>query len=167
MAVESYVDDILESSEAVFRRIMSTIIAKSDQNAKIELVRQYTIVDTVLFEAIKSILNDLKVEEGMISRFLYKYFNIEIFKNKKREQLIILGSQLKIQYSNLQEEKQRVMIHIESIMLSISNLERLKIAFENRRELLSQHSQLNKSNALIKKINAKIEELSGYHISLE
>ncbi|NEW60823.1 hypothetical protein GSY74_05965, partial [Sulfurovum sp. bin170] len=77
MAIESYVEDILKSPEVTFRKIVSRIIQKSDKDAKIELVRQYTEVDETLFEAIKSILKDLELEEGRISQFLYRYFNIE------------------------------------------------------------------------------------------
>jgi len=101
MAIESYVKNILNSPEATFRKIVSKIVQESDKSAKIELVRQHMEVDEVLFLAIKSILNDLKIEESLFSQLLYKYLNIELVKNKKREQLIILGTQLKTQYSRV------------------------------------------------------------------
>jgi len=167
MAIESYVEDILKSPEATFRKIMLKIIQKSDRDAKIELVRQYTEVDEILFEAIKAILKDLKVEEGVISQFLYRYFNIEIVKNKKREQLIILGTQLKTQYTRLRKEQNRVNIHILNLSLSLDNLKRLKEAFHNKRELILTDKEFNKSNAFIKKLNSKIDELSEYKNSLK
>ncbi|SFV56700.1 hypothetical protein MNB_SV-12-1753 [hydrothermal vent metagenome] len=146
---------------------MLKIIQKSDRDAKIELVRQYTEVDEILFEAIKAILKDLKVEEGVISQFLYRYFNIEIVKNKKREQLIILGTQLKTQYTRLRKEQNRVNIHILNLSLSLDNLKRLKEAFHNKRELILTDKEFNKSNAFIKKLNSKIDELSEYKNSLK
>ncbi|HIP41389.1 MAG TPA: hypothetical protein EYG90_02620 [Campylobacterales bacterium] len=167
MAVEFYVEDILRSPEATFRRILSTIIAKSDKQAEIELVRQYREVDTVLFEAIKSILFDLKVEEGLISRFFYRFFRVEIFTNKKREQLIILGSQLKMQYGTITKQKKRVHIHMENLLASLRNLKELEGAFDKQVNSLNNQREINKSNALMAKINLKIQELAQYENLLE
>jgi hypothetical protein len=167
MAIESYVDDILQSPESTFRKIISRVIIRRDKDAKIELVRQYTEVDETLFEAIKSILNDLKIEEGRISRFLYRYFKIEIFKNKKREQLILLGSQLKTQYSKLKKEKRRVDMHIDNLLDSLENLRRLKEAFVNKIDTLKLRQERNKSHAYIRKISHRIEELNRYKSALE
>jgi len=167
MAIESYVDDILQSPESTFRKIISKIILRSDKDAKIELVRQHTEIDEILFEAIKSILNDLKLEEGVISRFLYKYFNIEILKNKKREQLILLGSQLKTQYNKVIHERKRVDIHINNLLASLANLRRLKEAFNTKITVLELHRERNKSKSYIRKISRKIEELNQYKNGLE
>ena len=167
MAVEFYVEDILGSPESTFRRILSTIIAKSDKQAEIELVRQYREVDTVLFEAIRSILFDLKVEEGLISRFFYRFFKVEIFTNKKREQLIILGGQLKTQYGTITEQKKRVHVHMENLLASLRNLKELEGAFDKRVDSLKSQREINKSNALMGRINCKIQELTQYEDSLE
>ncbi|NOZ90182.1 MAG: hypothetical protein GXO60_02730 [Epsilonproteobacteria bacterium] len=167
MAIESYVDDILQNSEHIFRQTISLIVARSDKNAKIEIVRQYTRVDTILLEAIKSILNDLKLEEGILSRFLYRYFKIEIFKNKKREQLLILGSQLKTQYNNLNKEINRVNIHIQNISTSLYKLKLLHSALYQKSKKIVEREKLNKCNSFIKKLNLKIDEMGGYEKSLE
>jgi len=167
MATESYVEDILDSSESTFRKIISTIVAKSDKNAKIEIVRQHTQVDTVLFEAIKSILNDLRKEEGFVSRLLYKFLGIELFKNKRREQLIILGSELKTKKSKIKKEKNRVSIHIKSILSSLENLRLLEDSFRNKSRFFQSKKDNNRGESIIKKISNKIDELSSYRDSLE
>jgi len=167
MIKESYIEDILKNSESTFRKIVLEIVAKSDKNAKIELVRQYTEVDTILLDAIKSILEDLKIEESIISRFLYKYFNIKIFKNKKREQLIILGSQLKTQYNNINKEIKRVNKHIENISFSIYNLKLLHSAIYQKSLFIKDKKILNKSKAFINTLNNKIEELKEYEKALK
>jgi hypothetical protein len=166
MSIESYVDNILQDTQSTFSKIVSKVVAKNEKNAQIELVRQYTQVDLVLFEAIKSILNDLKREEGFFSRFLYKYFDIEIFKNKKREQLIILGSELKTKYNNLNREIQRTKIILENLSNSIDNLKKLKYAIHQKTILINEAKILNKSNIFIKKLNQKIAILSEYQNSL-
>jgi predicted RNase H-like nuclease (RuvC/YqgF family) len=111
-------------------------------------------------------LNDLRLEEGMVSQFLYKYFNIELVKNKKREQLIILGTELKRQYSRLKREQNRVDIHILNLTLSLDNLKRLKDAFDNKRDSLQRDREINKSDAFIERLNSTIDELSKYRDAL-
>jgi hypothetical protein len=167
MALESYVEDILKSPESIFRKILSKIIQQSDRDAKIELVRQHTEVDKILFLAINSILDDLKREEGIVSRLLYRYFNMELIKNKKREQLIILGIQLKTQYCKIIKEKKRVDIHILNLSLSLTNLKLLKDALVQNRESLLINQKINKSNAFIKKLELKIDKLDKYKNSLK
>jgi predicted RNase H-like nuclease (RuvC/YqgF family) len=166
MTIESYIEDILKSPELTFRKIVSKIIQKSDESAKIELVRQHIEVDEVLFAAIKSILNDLRLEEGIVSQFLYKYLNIEFVKNKKREQLIILGTELKRQYSRLKREQNRVDTYILNLTLSLDNLKRLKDAFDNKRNSLQIDREINKSDAFVKKLNSTIDELTKYRDAL-
>lgn len=166
MSIESYVENILKSPESIFRKIVAEIIQKSDKSAKIELVRQCTEVDKTLFSAIKSILNDLKLEEGVVSQFLYRYFNLEIVKNKKREQLIILGTELKTQYSKLEKEQNRVDIHISNLTQSLDNLKRLKDSFDSKRASLNIFKEINKSDTFTKKLYSKIYELSEYRESL-
>jgi len=167
MSIESYVDDILQNTQSTFRKIVSQIVDKNEKYAKIEIVRQYTQVDSILFEAIKSILYDLKEEEGLISRFLYKYFNIEISKNKKREQLIILGSELKSKYNNLTQEIQRVEKILHNLSNSLYNLKLLKSAIHQKTLFINEDKLLNKSNSFIKELNKKIDILSEYEKSLQ
>ncbi len=167
MGISFYVREILNGSEATFRRVLSTIIGKSIKNAKIELVRQYTTVDEVLFEAIKLILDDLKEEEGFISKLLYRYFNINIFKNKRREQLVILGSQFKTQYNRLRFEIYRVDKHIKNIVAIRENLVKLRDSFINKNRFLVSKYDINRSNFFIKKINIKVKELNDCISQLE
>ena len=76
MAVENYIKDILDSPTYIFDQIIEKIVGNNIKHAKIELKRHSTEVDVILFEAIKSILKDLREEEGVISRFLYSKFGI-------------------------------------------------------------------------------------------
>jgi hypothetical protein len=94
MVFKKHVKNILHSPVYVFDEIIEKLTSENIHAAKIELTRHRIAVDVILVESIKSILKDLKEEEGVVSRFLYATFGFEIRKNKRREQLIYLGSEL-------------------------------------------------------------------------
>jgi ribosomal protein S8 len=167
MAVDTYIDDILNSPTYVFDEIIDKLIAKNIQNAKIEQKRYATDIDTILFEAIKSILKDLREEEGFISRFLYSNFGIELRKNKRRAQLIFLGSQLKTQYSKIKAERFRIYRQTERISLSIVDLKRLSDGFGRKNIYFQTEKNINKSKFFIKEIENNIESLKECQLSLE
>ena len=167
MAINGYVNQILDSPMYVFDDIIETLIGKNIQHAKIELVRHTTDVDNVLFEAIKSILRDLRAEEGVVSRFFYNVFGIELIKNKRREQLVLLGTQLKTQHSKVKSELFRIYRQTERLSLSILDLKRLEESFRGKNIYFQNEKALNKTNFCILEIEAKITSLKEYQISLE
>jgi len=167
MAVENYINDILNSPTYVFDQIIEKIIGNNVKHAKIELKRHSTDVDMILFEAIKSILKDLRLEEGLISRFFYNKFGIEFRKNKRREQLIYLGSQLKTQHSKVQSELFRLYRQKERITLSIVDLKRLSDGFKGKQFYFKDKKSFNKSKFYMKEIGVKIESLIECEVFLE
>jgi len=167
MAIDEYVNQILYSPAYVFDDIINKLIGKNIQNAKIELLRNTTDIDYILFEAIKLILKDLEAEESVVSRFFYNTFGIELRKNKKREQLIVLGSQLKTKHSKVKSELFRVYRKKERLSLSIIDLKRLESSFK-KKEIYSESKQiLNKSKFFLSEIEIKINVLKKYKDSLE
>ena len=166
MAVENYINDILDSPTYVFDQIIDKIIGNNIKHAKIELKRHSTDVDVVLFEAIKSILKDLREEEGVISRFLYSKFGIELRKNKRREQLIYLGSQLKTQHAKVKSELFRLYRQKERVSLSVVDLKRLSEGFKGKRFYFKDKKSLNKSKFYMKEIGIKIENLKECELLL-
>ena len=167
MALDTYVDQILDSPVYVFDDIIEKLIGKNIYNAKIELKRYPSDVDDILFEAIKSILKDLKNEEGWISRFIYNKFGIELRKNKRREQLILLGIQLKTQHSKVKSELFRIYRNVERVRLSIIDLKRLEEGFHSKNIYFQNEKTLNKSRFFMKEIEEFIRDLKKYQISLE
>jgi hypothetical protein len=167
MSLRINIEKILESPESIFKEILTKLIAKNITDAKKELSSQYRGVDTVLFDAINLLLTDLKNEEGYISRLLYRLFKIEIKRNVRREQLIILGSQLKAHYRDIKKDIYRLKLYIYNITSTIKNLERLKKAFKDKNMFIFEQSMLEKSNYYIGRINSKIKELEYYKSSLE
>jgi len=166
MAVENYIKDILDSPTYVFDQIIEKIVGNNVKHAEIELKRHSTDVDVILFEAIKSILKDLR-EEGLISRFLYSKFGIELRKNKRREQLIYLGSQLKTQHSKLKSELFRIYRQTERISLSIVDLKRLSDGFSGKNIYFQNAKTVNKNKFFMREIETSIENLKEYQLSLE
>jgi len=167
MSIDEYVNQILDSPAYLFDDIISKLIGKNIQNAKIELLRNITDIDDILFEAIKSILEDLRVEEGVVSRFFYNAFGIELRKNKRREQLIILGSQLKTQHSKVKSELFRIYRQKERLSLSIIDLKRLESSFQKKKIYSESQQVLNKANFFLLEIEVQIKVLKEYKYSLE
>ena len=167
MAVENYTEDILDSPTYIFDQIIEKIVGNNIKHAKIELKRHSTDVDVILFEAIKSILKDLREEEGVISRFLYSKFGIELRKNKRREQLIYLGSQLKTQHSKVKSELFRLYRQRERISLSVVDLKRLSDGFTGKKFYFKDKKTLNKSKFYMKEIGIKIEILIECELFLD
>ena len=167
MAIDGYVKQILDSPAYVFDDILGKLIGKNLQNAKIELLRHTTDVDDVLFEAIKSILKDLRAEEGLVSRFFYDVFGVELRKNKRREQLIVLGSQLKTQHSKVKSELFRIYRQTERLSLSITDLKRLESSFQGKNIYFQSEQTLNKTKFFLSEIEAHITVLKEYQCSLE
>jgi hypothetical protein len=167
MAINGYVNQILDSPAYVFDEIIGKLIGKNIENAKVELLRHTTDVDNVLFEAIKSVIEDLKEEENIISRFFYNIFGIELRRNKRREQLIVLGSQLKTQHSKVKSELFRIYRQTERLSLSISDLKRLEESFRGKNIYFQNEQTLNKSKFFISEIENKIILLQKYQDSLE
>ena len=166
MAVESYIDDILYSPVYVFDEIITKIIDKNLSFAQIELKRCPLEVDSTLFESIKSILKDLKEEEGIFSRFLYETFGVEIRKNKRREQLIYLGSELKTQHIKIQKNLHSIEKLQEYLSHSINDLEQLREAFLTKNMFFESDKVKNKSKFFMSKIESKMNKLEEYQVSL-
>ena len=167
MAIDEYVKKILDSPAYVFDDILAKFIDKDLQNAKVELLRHTTDVDDILFEAIKSILKDLRAEEGIVSRFFYNNFGIELRTNKRRKQLIVLGSQLKTQHSKVKSELFRIYRQTERLSLSIIDLKRLESSFRGKNIYFQSEQLLNKSKFFLSEIEAQIVVLQKYQCSLE
>ncbi len=166
MAVESYIDNILYSPVYVFDEIVTKVIDKNISFAEIELKRCPLEIDSVLFESIKSILKDLKEEEGRFSRFLYATFGVEIRKNKRREQLIYLGAELKTQHSRVQENLRSIEKLEKRLSYSLNDLERLKDAFLTKNMFFESDKVRNKSRFFMCEIERKMSKLEDYQVSL-
>ena len=167
MSLNTYVDQILDSPAYIFDEIMEKLIGKNVYNAKMELKRYSSDVDIVLFEAIKSILKDLKKEERWLGRFVYNKFGVELRKNKRRKQLILLGGQLKTQHLKIKSELFRIYRNSECLGLSILDLKRLEEGFRGKKIYFQNEKILNKSKFFMKEIEKSIGNLKKYQTSLE
>jgi len=168
MAVDEYVNEILNSPIYVFDDILGKLIGKNIENAKIELLRHTIDVDNILFEAIKSIIQDLRVDEGVLGRFLYIFFRINLGKsNKRRKQLTLLGQQVAIQHAKVKSERFRIYRQSERMSLSIIDLKQLAESFRKKSIYFQNEKTLKKSKFFIHEIEEKIALLEAYQYSLE
>lgn len=161
-----YVDQILDSPAHIFDQIIEKVMGRNLHNSKIELKRHTQDVDIVLFNAIKLILKDLKNEEGVISRFFYNTFGIEFRKNKRREQLILLGSQLKTQHTKVKSELFRIYRLNERLGLTVVDLRRLEDGFRGKNVYFQSEAVINKTRFFLGEIESNIAQLTEYQLSL-
>jgi len=167
MAIDSYVNQILESPIFVFEDIVDKVIGEHLKNSELEMLRHPTDVDNVLFEAIKSILVDLDKEEGFISRFFYRIFGVEVRKNKRRTQLILLGGQLKTQHSKVKSELVRIYQQVEQLSIIIIDLKRLEKSFHEKNIYFQNTKTLNKKSFFLTEIKNKVVLLEASQNALE
>jgi len=123
-------------------------------------------MDAVLLESIKSILEDLNKEEGRISRFLYQSFGFQIRKNKRREQLIYLGSELKTQHRKIKNRLYQLQRQKERLSYSIVDLGRLSEGFKNKDMFFESQMIKNKNTFYLNEIRRKVKELQEIELSL-
>lgn len=166
MAISDYVDQILSSPVYVFDSILEKLIGKNVHYAKIELSRHSIEIDAVLLESIKSILKDLKAEEGFFSRFLYQKFGIEIRENKRREQLIYLGSELKTQHDKIKNRLYKLHRQKERLSYSIVDLGRLSEGFKSKDMFFEGDTMKNKSKFYVDEIQRNIKDLQEIQLTL-
>ncbi len=166
MAVNNYVDDILSSPVYVFDEIIEKILGKNLSFTKIELSRCHIDIDAILIESIKSILKDLNNEEGFFSRFIYSHFGLQFRKNKRREQLIYLGSELKTQYLKIKKRLGTLEKQKEYINYCIKDLERLQEVLLSKNMFFENDKVKNKSKFYMNKIEEELDTLEEFQISL-
>ncbi|CAA6817346.1 MAG: Unknown protein [uncultured Sulfurovum sp.] len=166
MAISDYVEQILSSPVYVFDNIIEKLIGKNVHYSKIELSRYSIQMDGTLVESIKSVLKDLNEEEGIFSRFLYSNFGIEIRRNKRREQLLYLGSELKTQHSKIKARVYALHRQKERLAYSIVDLKRLSEGFSSKDMFFESDKVKNKNKFYIDEIERKINELQGIQLSL-
>ncbi len=166
MEISNYVEQILNNPVYVFDTIIEKIIGKNIHFTKIELSRHSIKMDSVLIESIKSILSDLEKEEGVISHWLYLKFGVEIRKNKRRKQLIYLGSELKMQQTKIKMRLDGFHRQKEKVSYSIINLERLVEGLENQNVFCETKTMKNKNMFFISEVKFKIKELRKLQLLL-
>jgi len=166
MAIVNYVEQILNSPVYIFDEIIEKLTGKNIHFAKTELSRYKIIVDDTLLESIKLILKELREEEGVFSRFLYATFGVELRKNKRREQLIYLGSELKTQHIRIKKRLYTLNRQRERLEYSIVDLGRLQKSFSQKNISIENSQVKNKSKFYINEIADHIKKLEEYQFSL-
>ncbi len=158
MSSKINIDRILNSNRDVFDEILSKLENSILINARKELSNNYDF-NQELYEAIAFTLRELDEEEGFISKFLYRSFGIGKDKNPRREQLIILGGQLKLEINNLKREKYKINFHIKNIIALLANLERLLNMFVEKKPFLRNSIIQKRVQEYLREIYVKIDEV--------
>jgi hypothetical protein len=166
MSIRVNIENLLNSEDEIFKSILLEITSKTAQNAKSEIRSKCKEKDETLFDAISLILKDLKNEEGYISRLLYRLFRFEFRENIRRKQLLILGSELKSQYIQVEKDLYRIRVYKDNLLSTIKILQKFRKAFKDKFLFLVDNRLAQKAKYYIERIEAKIRELDSYSIRL-
>jgi len=166
MSISINIGNILNSSTETFHEIIDKLQKKNIELTKKELTTK-TELDSTLIDAIMLTVEALIKEEGFISRVLYNSFGIGKEKNKRREQLIILGSQLKSQISDVEKRLRATRHNQENLYSSEKNLSRLHKAFKDKIPFLNSYTLQNRAIKYMRDINRNIEIVKTYQDELE
>lgn len=157
MSMHLNIDKILNSSNDVFYEIVAKIESNSIANARKELEQEQGL-NTVLIDAVEFSLNKLKSEENFLSQILYSTFGIGKAKNKRREQLILLGGQLKNQITQFERDRNRINFHYDNVVSSLKNLTILSEAFGRKIHFLINENVEKRCQTYLKELYVKMDE---------
>ena len=166
MSISINIGNILNSSSNTFHEILDKLQKENIEQSKKELALKNEF-DTTLIDAILLTIDALHEEEGFVSRVLYSSFGIGKNKNKRREQLIILGSQLKSQLSDKEKSIRRSRYRKENLYSSQKNLTRFHKAFKDKIPFLNSYTLQNRAINYMREINRNIETILIYQDELE
>ena len=160
MSSKINIDKILNSSRDVFDEILSKLENSLLEKSRIELKNNRYEFNKELYEATRFTLRELDKEEGFISRFLYRSFGIGKDKNPRREQLIVLGGQLKLEINKLKREKHKIDFYLRNIFILLSNLESLANMFREKKYIFKNSSMnMKRVQEYLKETYLKIDEV--------
>jgi hypothetical protein len=153
------VENLLNSDEKVFEKILKKLFMENISNSKKELEERYKF-NNKLYKAIEFTLLKLKEEETIISRILYSSFGIGKKKNKRRKHLILLGTQLKIEINNLEKNIHRVDSYHKNSLSSTIALTRLSDEFGRKIHTIEEDELADKCNKYLRKIYIVTDEVN-------
>ena len=159
MSSKINIDRILNSNRDVFDAILSKLENSIVSNAQKELMNNYNF-NKELYEATLFTLRELDEEEGFISKFLYRSFGVGKEKNPRREQLILLGGQLKLEIHKLKREKYKINFHLKNIFALLTNLEHLANMFGRKRVFLRNSVIQKRLQEYLRETYLKIDEIT-------
>jgi len=156
MSMHIKIDKILNSTNDVFYEIVEKIELTHISDAQKEL-EKHQHLNTELIDAIEFSLSRLKSEENLLSQILYNSFGIGKTKNRRREQLIVLGSQLKGQITQFERDQKRVNFHYENVVSTLKNLTKLSEGFGRKMNFLVNEKLQKRAQTYLKELYLKMD----------
>lgn len=173
MSLSININKLLERDEDIFEHILNKLFSENLTNAENESGLTYAF-NQELYDAIVFTLKKLKEEEGFISRVLYRSFGVGKKKNKRRDHLSFLGSQLKSEIAILERDIHRLDFYYKNSRTSLAELTRFSNELGKKSHSLDSAKLSNRCDKYLKKVyiatdevNTSIKELEVKSIYLE
>lgn len=160
------IETILKSDENKFLTLLDKIVSHNIEAAKKEL-DEFDKFNKVLYETVEFAIQKHNQEEGILSKLFYQSFGLGKKNNKRREQLHMLGGNLKAHISRLKRDRKRVNYHYNNISSSHESLEILGKSFAEKVIALRNPQEKDICNKYLKLIYTKIDETDTFKQSLD
>ncbi|HHD75413.1 MAG TPA: hypothetical protein ENK82_06020 [Campylobacterales bacterium] len=166
MSANLDIDTILKNDEKKFLILLDQIVLHNIEAAKKEL-NEFDKFNKVLYETVEFTIQKHNEEEGILSKLFYRTFGIGKNSNKRREQLLMLGGNLKAHINQLKRDRKRVYYHYNNICSSDESLNILSQSFSEKVISLTDIKKRNLCNKYLKLIYTKIDEVDTFKKSLD
>jgi len=166
MSANLDIETILKSDENKFLTLLDKIVSHNIEAAQKEL-DEFDKFNKVLYETVEFTLQKHNQEEGILSKLFYRSFGVGKKNNKRREQLHMLGGNLKAHISQLKRDRKRVDYHYNNISSSHESLKALSESFSQKVVALSNTQLQDKCNNYLKLIYKKMDETDTFKQSLD
>jgi hypothetical protein len=160
------IDKLLETDEAVFENIVKRLFVENLNSSKKELEEKYKF-NHKLYDAIEFTLKKLKEEESLISRVLYKSFGVGKKKNKRRRELILLGTKFKYEIDMLRKNIQKIDSYNKSCLSSIEALTELSQLFGKKVYTIEEDELADRCNRYLRKVYIATDRVDRVKRELE
>jgi len=160
------IETILKSDENKFLTLLDKIVLHNIEAAQKEL-DEFDKFNKVLYETVEFAIQKHKLEEGILSKLFYRSFGLGKKNNKRREQLQMLGGNLKAHISQLKRDRKRVYFHYNNISSSHESLQTLSESFAQKVMTLRNLQEKEICNKYLKLIYTKMDETDTFKQSLD
>lgn len=165
MSANINIDALLNQDENALFTLLDQCVLKHLKAAEKEL-NEFDKFNKVLYETVQFTIQKYREEEGTLSKLFYRTLGIGKPHNKRREQLSMLGSNLKAHINQLKRDRRRVVYHQNNLISSYANLKDLADSLSKQAIQLNNLSFQNKSNQYLKIIYENMDELEMFKKSL-
>lgn len=166
MSVSLNIDMLLKKGDNKFVTLVNKLVFKHLEATQKEL-SQLDKFNKMFYETVRFAIQKYNEEEGALSKLFYRTFGVCRRYTKRREQLNMLGGNLKAHISQLKRDRKRVLYHHNNLLSSYESLKALSDFLSKHAHDVKGKKSQNKCNRYLKVVYKKMDEVNTLKKSLE